>query len=134
MSDLTSSPLREATPGVTTPWRVAAALMVVQAVALFGVGIWSGFDGGSARSWSFAATLVVLAGCVAALAWLLNAGRSAGRTPTLLWNALLLPVGFTVGDGGAPWAGWLIIAVAVLTFVATVLARPHEVAARDGQD
>ncbi len=105
------------------PWAVAAVLMLVQAVGLAGLGVWSGFDGGTARAWSFAATLVVLAGCVAALAWMLSKRRAAGRTPTLLWNALLIPAGFTVGDGGAPWLGWLLVGVAFLTFGAALLAR-----------
>lgn len=105
------------------PWTIAAGLMAAQALGLVVTGIWSGFDGGSARSWSFAATLVVLAGCVAALAWFLWQRRTAARTPTLLWNALLVPIGFTVGDGGAPWMGWLIVGWAVVTFGAALLCR-----------
>lgn len=98
--------------------------MALQAIGLIGVAIWSGLDGASARAWSFAATLIVLATCVAVLAALLVRGRAVARTPTMLWNALLLPAGFTVGDGGAPGVGWLIIGLAVATFVATLSARP----------
>lgn len=114
-------------PSPVGPWSVAAALMGAQAVGLVAVGIWSGIDGGTARAWSFAATLVVLAGCVGALAWLLAQRRAIARTPTMLWNALLIPAGFTVGDGGAPWMGWLIVGLAVVTLGAALVSRaPQE--------
>ncbi|MBC9956687.1 hypothetical protein [Yimella sp. cx-51] len=100
---------------------LAPGLMAVQTVGLIAFALWSGIDGGSARSWSFAATLIVLAACTAVLAFLLSQRRAAARTPTLLWNALLVPIGFSVGDGGAPWVGWLIIGLAAATFVATLL-------------
>lgn len=111
-------------------WSVAAMLMAAQTFGLILVGLWSGVDGGSARSWSFAVTLLALAGCTGALAVLFLRHRAVARTPTLLWSVLLIPMGFTVGDGGSPWVGWVIVGLGVLTFL-TALLVPGRAAAED---
>lgn len=107
-----------------TAWVVGAILMAAQTLALAAVGLVSMVDA-TARSVSFGVTLWALGACCGALAWLLGRRRSAARTPTLVWNVLLVPCAFTVIDGGAAWVGWLMAAVAVVTFVAVVLLPAH---------
>ncbi len=108
----------------TRVWTVAAGLMALQAIALIVVGAVAAVDL-NARAISFGLTLWALAACCAALAWFLWRHNAVARTPTLVWNVLLVPCGFTVADGGAPAAGWAMVALAVLTFVATVLLPAH---------
>lgn len=104
---------------------VAAGLMALQAAAVVGVGVYSAFEG-TGRALSFAATLLVLGIGVGVLAWFLHKGDSLAKTPTLLWNVLLAPLGFSVHDGGQPMLGWLMIAVAAVTFVATLMLPSHD--------
>ncbi|GAB3578698.1 hypothetical protein GCM10027579_02800 [Calidifontibacter terrae] len=98
--------------------------MAFQTLALVFIGVISMVDA-TGRSISFGVTLWALAAFCGALAWFLIHRRSAARTPTLVWNVLVVPCGFTVTDGGAPVAGWSMVVLAAVTFVAAALLPAH---------
>ena len=47
----------------------------------------------------------------------------ADKVRIIVFNEPTLSGEFTVGDGGAPWMGWLIVGWAVVTFGAALLCR-----------
>lgn len=81
------------------------------------------------------ATRVVMSALVILLAAAGLAALAAGwfrwtrwpRTPTVLWDLLLLPVGWGLLQGGRATLGLVVVAVAVVTGVAAVVApRPAD--------
>lgn len=79
---------------------------------------------GSASTTSRAITegvcLLLLAVGTGLLAFFLLRRRSLAKTPTLLWNAMLIPVGVNLVGGGAPGYGYAVVAVAAVTFLAAL--------------
>lgn len=65
--------------------------------------------------------LVALGLAVLAKGWLGTAAWA--RTPTMVWNALLLPVALSLAQSGHPALGLLVGAVALAALVAAVVAR-----------
>lgn len=111
-------------------WWAAAAGTAVSGAALVVMSIlaFASIASGSASSTTRAATegimLLVLAVCVAVVVVGLVRRRSLAKTPTLLWNGMLVPIGLALFDGGAKAVGIGTMVVAVLTFaVALVLPR-----------
>lgn len=72
----------------------------------------------------FAVLLIVLA-----LGW--HRGADWPRTPTLLWNALLLPVAWSMYQSDRPLVGVGVAALALLTAVASLVAPPRGPIGRD---
>ena len=123
---------------VTTPrmpqptWRIPALLLALQtlvlvilAVVLLVESVSGGTDSG-ARAATEGATVLALAACCGLLAWGFWRERSLARTPSLLWNALAVIVGFTVATNGGPAIGVAVIVAAVATFVATLRVPTYD--------
>ena len=56
------------------------------------------------------------------------------RTPTIVWNAVLLPVGVSLVQGTRVAEGWVVIVVALVAVVAAWRARDPEVEVLPGAD
>lgn len=118
-------------------WIASAVGTAVTALALLimatmsGVSAATGSASATTRAVTEAVMLVVLAIGVGLLAVNLWRRRSLAKTPTLLWHALLVPVGFSLVTGGAQVLGILTLVVAVATFVVTLRLPRYEL---DGQD
>ncbi|NHI19793.1 hypothetical protein H9L10_02960 [Phycicoccus endophyticus] len=108
---------------------VAAAACVVEALALAGFAAFylyelaRGEGSDAARVAMSAVTILLGAAGLAALArgWL-GAARWP-RTPTVVVNLLLLPVGVSLLQAGRPVLGVVVLALAVVALGATVAAR-----------
>lgn len=118
------------TPG---PRRVAAALCGVQSLALLGfaafyvyeLAIGEGSDAGRVVM----SALLILLGAVGlgllAKGWL--GERRWPRTPTVVWDLLLLPVGASILQAGRTGLGWGVLGLALATLAAALLARVPDV-------
>lgn len=113
-------------------WRPPALLLALQtvvlvvfAVALFVIAIGGGSDN-AGRAATEGATVLALAVCSGLLTWGFWRERSLARTPSLLWNVLVVIVGFTLTTNGAPAPGILVIVIGVLTFVASLRVPSYE--------
>lgn len=115
----------------STPPRVAGAVCLVEALLLFvtagmyGVELAAGeaFDASTASmslvvSLIFALLLVVLG-----MSWLRD--REWPRTPTVVWNVLLLPAAWTLGTSTGLWFGVGLAALAIVGLVAALLSPAH---------
>lgn len=115
----------------SAPPRVAGGVCLVEAVLLlvtagmYGLELLAGeaFDANTASmslvvSLIFAILLVVLG-----MSWL--RGREWPRTPTIVWNALLLPAAWTLGTSTGPWYGLGLAALALVGLAAALLAPAH---------
>ncbi len=109
--------------------RLAGTSCALQAVALLG---FAGFylyelaigEGSDATRVVMSAVVIVLfAAGLAALARGWFTGRGWQRTPTMLWHALLVPVGVTMLQAGQPLIGWVLLLVAVVGFLAALAVR-----------
>jgi len=63
-----------------------------------------------------------------ALLAMARAWRSGGtwpRTPTILWNLLMLPVAWSMHGGGF-WGAWPLAVAAILAIVAALMSGRHE--------
>ena len=114
---------------VTVPhstWRLPAALLAVQTAVLLvlaGLLVVSGAIGGTGnagRAITEGFTVLALAACSGFLAVGFERRRSAARTPSLLWNALVVIVGITLATSGAPVIGVVAAAVGAATFLASL--------------
>ncbi|AKU16253.1 hypothetical protein [Luteipulveratus mongoliensis] len=97
----------------------AAALVVLVVIAL--AQVITGHADGVTQALTEAALVLVFAACAAALAWALLHGKAVARTPTLVWNALLLPVGASMVSGGATVVGVVVLVCAIATLLAALL-------------
>ena len=108
--------------------RAAAALTLVEALVLLGFTVFFVVEivSGASERLATASTLGVLIACFAAGFMALAAGWWRGatwpRTPTILLNALLLPVAWSLRDAGRTDLALPVAAVAVATIVAAVAA------------
>lgn len=110
------------------PRRVAAVLTGVQALALLGFAVFYLYElavgeGSDPVRVVMSAALIALFAVglgVLARAWLGDAAWP--KTPTIVWSALLFPVGGTIVQGGLPLLGWGILAMALTTALVALFA------------
>ena len=108
---------------------VAAGVCAVQVVVLLGFVVFYLWEltqdsgGDVARVVMSALLIAVFAVGIAAMArgWLL--GDNWPNTPTVVWNALLLPVGWSLVQGERCLVGALVIVVALVGIVAAIRAN-----------
>ena len=108
---------------------VAAGVCAVQVVVLLGFVVFYLWEltqdsgGDVARVVMSALLIAVFAVGIAAMArgWLL--GDNWPNTPTVVWNALLLPVGWSLVQGERSLVGALVIVVALVGIVAAIRAN-----------
>ena len=120
--------------------RVAALLTGVQALVLVGFAVFyvvelaSGEGSDAVRVLMSALLICVAAVGLGALVrgWLGTA--SWPRTPTIVWNALLLPVGISLIQGSRVAVGWLVLLVAVVVIGAAWVARDPDTEVLPGRD
>ena len=127
-------------PSFRGPRRLAALLTGVQALALTGFAVYYvvelvlGEGSDAIRVLMSALLILVAAAGLGALArgWLGVAGWP--RTPTIVWNALLVPVGISLIQGSKAAIGWVVIVVAIVAIGAAWLARDPETEVLPGSD
>jgi hypothetical protein len=101
----------------------------LQALALVGFAVYYVYElvigeGSDATRVLMSAVLILLAGValsLVALGWV--RGASWPRTPTMVWNVLLLPVGVGLIQGDRALVGWTVVIVAVGATLAALGAR-----------
>jgi hypothetical protein len=114
------------------PRRLAASLLGVQAVVLVGFAIFYLYElaigaGSDSLRVVMSALVIALGGLALGLVtrgWLGDGWWP--RTPTIVWSALLLPVGWGLIQGTQALVGWLVIAVALVTGLAAISAKEPE--------
>ena len=127
-------------PSSRGPRRLAALLTGVQALALAGFAVYYVVElvlgAGSDAIRVLMSALLILVGAtglgVLARGWL---GVSAWpRTPTIVWNALLVPVGISLIQGNRVLIGWIVVVVAIVTIGAAWIARDPDTEVLPGSD
>ena len=114
------------------PRRLAAALTGLQALVLVGFAAFYVYElavgeGSDATRVVMSAVLILVGGLgLAALArgWL--GGSAWPKTPTIVWSALLVPVGIGLVQGDQTLVGWGVLAMAVATGGAALLTPTPE--------
>ena len=116
----------------TVPPRVAggvclveAALLLVTAVS-YGVELIEGraFDANTASMSLVVSLIFALLLLAVGMSWL--RGRTWPRTPTIVWNVLLLPAASTLWTSTGPWAGIGLAVLALVGLAAALLSPSHE--------
>ncbi|MBR7743875.1 hypothetical protein KC207_11295 [Phycicoccus sp. BSK3Z-2] len=133
MSDAPTPPPRPASGAREGTNRLVAAVScAVQALALFGFAVFYVYElsigeGSDTGRVVMSAVLIALAGAgLGRLAWGWVRRAWWPRTPTILWNGLMLPVGYSVLQAGTPLVGWAVLVVAVVTLVAALRTPPRQ--------
>ncbi len=109
---------------VGTAGLVASAGCLVHALALLGIGgyyLWEvlrGEQDSIARAMSSVLLIVVVAAGLVLLALGWRRGAVWARTPTLVWNALLVPVAWSLFQAAHPLLGAMVGGTAVVVLVA----------------
>lgn len=119
----------DARPSAGWGSRVAAVITAIQSltllalVAFYGVELSHGAGSDRARVVMSMVLMLVFAGGLVALARALWHRPDPARTPTIVWNVLLLPVGWTLARSGSMALG---VAVLVTSWVAigAIVAQP----------
>lgn len=145
MSRLTGYPWAVTDPNAHLPrdlrsHRVSAALAAIEGVVLlgfagfFGYEIASGATDDATRGLTSGVLILVFALFLLAMArgWARLADWP--RTPTLLWNLLLLPVAWSLFQSGRTLVALGVAAVAMASVVAALGARPNDPIRRDDPD
>lgn len=105
----------------------AQALALVALTILLLVHVLDGSTENGLQGVTEAVLVLAFAACAAGLAVALHRGRALAKTPTLVWNALLLPVSFSMISAGQHLIGFTVLAFAGVTFVAALtLPRPSD--------
>jgi hypothetical protein len=105
---------------------LAAAVCLLQALALlsicifYALGLIRGESGDAARTIVSIILIALFAGALGVLAWAWWRGFPWPVTPTVLWNALLLPVAWGLFQGGRGILGSMVLAVAVAGIIAAL--------------
>lgn len=92
-------------------WNAAATIMWGQALLWLiwlGAIAWALFQGDVAQPGEAIAQLVVdicVVGGLSLLGFLLFQSRSVARTPSLLWNGIMIPIGVSFAFGSDLWVG-----------------------------
>lgn len=103
--------------------RSAALLMALQGGVLLVLGgvvlldVVQGTADGTTQALTEVALVVLFAVAAGGLAKGLLGGSGWARTPSLVWNLLLLPVAYSMFDAGQAALGTLVLVAAVLTIV-----------------
>jgi hypothetical protein len=108
------------------------ALCALEGLVLLGFACLYGYEISIGESDSLAralmSMLLILVGGVALLllarGW--RTGGSWPRTPTIVWNALLLPVAWSLHQGGRTAIGAALAALAVASVVAAIAGAPAD--------
>ena len=127
-------------PSSRGPRRLAALLTGLQALSLVGFAVYYVVElvlgeGSDTTRVLMSALLILLGGVglgLLARGWLGSAQWP--RTPTLVWNVILLPVGVSLVQGNRVAIGWVVIAVALVAIVAAWVARDREAEVLPGDD
>ncbi len=108
------------------------ALSALEGLVLLGLAGFYGYEIAVGASDSVAravmSTLLILVGGVALLL-LARGWRSGGswpRTPTIVWNALLVPVAWSLHQGGKSAIGLALAVLALVSVVAAIAAAPAD--------
>lgn len=120
--------------------RLAALVTGLQALALAGFAVFYVVElvlgEGSDATRVLMSAVLILVGAVGlglvVRGWLGTAQWP--RTPTIVWNAILLPVGFSLVQGTRVLVGWTVIVVAVVAIVAAWVARDPDTEVLPGRD
>ena len=107
----------------------------LQALALVGFAVYYVYElaigeGSDATRVLMSALLILLGGvalALVALGWV--RGASWPRTPTIVWNVLLVPVGVGLIQGGRTVVGWTVVVVALGATLAALGAREPDAVA-----
>ena len=127
-------------PSSRGPRRLAAALTGVQALALAGFAVYYVVElvlgeGSDATRVLMSGLLIFVAAVglgVLARGWL---GVAAWpRTPTIVWNVILLPVGISLIQGDRVLIGWVVIAVALVVVATAWVSRDPETEVLPGRN
>jgi hypothetical protein len=127
-------------PSSPGPRRLAAALTALQALTLAGFAVYYVVElvlgEGSDATRVVMSALLILVGAVSlgavARGWL--GGASWQRTPTLVWNVILLPVGISLVQGNRVLVGWAVLMVSLVAIGAAWVARNPETEVFPGSD
>lgn len=122
------------------PRRLAALLTGMQALLLAGFAVYYvvelvlGEGSDATRVLMSALLILVAAAGLGALGrgWL--GAATWPRTPTLVWNAILLPIGLSLIQGDRVAVGWVVIVVAVVVIGAAWVAHDPEAEVLPGSD
>jgi hypothetical protein len=125
-------------PAATTAHRLAGVLTALEGLVLVGFAVFyvvemaSGATDNLSRAAVSTVLIVVFGVGLLALArgWFAAAGWP--KTPTVLWNALLLPVAWSLREGDRPLIALAVGAVALTSIVAAVAAPRPRREAPDG--
>ena len=120
--------------------RLAALITGLQALALAGFAVFYVVElvlgEGSDATRVLMSAVLILVGAVGlgllVRGWLGTAQWP--RTPTIVWNAILLPVGLSLVQGTRVLVGWTVIVVAVVAIVAAWVARDPDTEVLPGRD
>lgn len=115
------------------PRRLAAVLCGLQSLALLGFAVFYVYElvvgeGSDTGRVVMSAVVIALGGVGLALlarGWL--GERRWPRTPTIVWDLLLVPVGISLLQADRTGLGWLVIVLALLTLGAALIARVPDV-------
>lgn len=116
----------------SVPPRVAGAVCLVESALLF---ITAGsyavelladraFDANTASMSLVVSLIFALLLLAVGMSWM--RGRLWPRTPTIVWNLLLLPASWTLGTSTGTWAGLGLAALALVGLAAAVLSPAHD--------
>lgn len=127
-SDDTGHELERLSPAA----RITAVVTGLQALVLLGfvvfylVELAAGASDSPSRVITSAVLILVFAVGLGVLARFLWERRRQARTPAVVWNVLLLPVGWTLAGSGQPAVGWAVIGGALVALVTVVVASRVE--------
>lgn len=115
----------------STPPRAAAVVCFVEAVLLlvtagmYGMELAAGeaFDASTASMSLVVSLIFAILLAVLGMSW--AKGSQWPRTPTIVWNALLLPAAWTLGTSTGLWFGLGLGALALVGIAAAVLSPAH---------
>lgn len=120
--------------------RLAALITGLQCLALAGFAVFYVVElvlgEGSDATRVVMSAVLILVGAVGlgivARGWLGSAQWP--RTPTIVWNAILLPVGLSLVQNTRVLVGWTVIGVALVAIVAAWVARDPDTEVLPGRD
>ena len=121
-----------ARPGM--PGRLAAAVLAVQVLALFAFAVFyvvelvQGASDNASRVVMSIVLILVFAAGLGLLAWGLWRGSPWARTPTIVWQALLLPIAWGLFQSGRPEIGTVVALAAVGGIVAVLMEGRRDTA------
>lgn len=119
-------------PVASRPQRVAALVTLVEAIVLVGfLGFYAyeiaiGASGSVMSAVMSALLILVFAALLLVLARAWRRAADWARTPTLLWNALLLPVAWSLHESGRTLVAAAVALLAIVGIAAALAAPPRD--------